>query len=154
MSTLKPHKVYSIGLLTRSLDCCSSSPRKPEELVAAEGCWKHKNKLASDKFKAMWGESLPSWGALHLKFWAMYEREICWTLLNTEASALFQEIPEGHIFGNRVLWRKVFSFGLFFWKACSFGLGNFGGVIYFLGGAATSDLCRVDGGHSCPVSPM
>lgn len=53
MLTLKPHKVYSIWLLTRSLDCRSLSPRKPEELVAGEGCWKHENKLASNKFKAV-----------------------------------------------------------------------------------------------------
>lgn len=114
---IKPCKVYTIRLLTRSLDCCSLSPRKPEELVAVEGCWKHKNKLASDKFKAMGGESLARWGAPHLNFWATTEREISWVLMNTGASALFQEIPEGDIAGNRVLWRKVF--------ACSFGLVNF-----------------------------
>lgn len=95
MLTLKPHKVYSIRLLTRSLDCCSLSPRKPEELVAVEVCWKHKSKLASDKFKAMWGESLATWGAPHLNIWATNGREMCWALINTGTSALFQVIPEG-----------------------------------------------------------
>lgn len=125
MLTLKPHRVYSIRLLTRSLACCSSSPRKPEKLVTVEGCWKHKNKIASDKFKAMWGTSLAYWGAPHLNFWASNGREICWVLISTGASALFQIIPEGHIAGNRMLWRKVF--------ACSFDLGNFWWCHLFFG---------------------
>lgn len=103
MLTLKPHKVYSIRLLTRSLDCCSLSPRKPEELVAVEGCWKHKNKLASDKFKAMWGESLTTWRAPHLNIWATNGREVCWAL-----------IMQGHLLCSRKFLREK-SHGMFFW---------------------------------------
>lgn len=151
MLNLKPRKIYAINQLTGTLVYYSLSPRKPEELGTVERCWGHKNKLASDKFKTVWGGSLSKRVARHLNFRVLKRymeskatgstngREIYWLLINTGASAVLQEITEGHIAGSRVLWRKVMV------CSCTLPWSTAGAVVYFLGGAATSGVCEVDG---------
>lgn len=63
-------------------------------------------------------------------------------LINTGAFALLQR----DTLLETELWRKSLHV-LLAWL-------TFGGAIYFLGGAATSDLCRVGGASSCTVPPM
>ena len=67
-------------------------------------------------------------------------------LINAEASALLQEIPEDHIAGNGVLWRKVMA------CSCTLPWSTAGAVVYFLGGAAISDVCGMDGASFYAIS--